>query len=208
MAGLVSVTTLLFTENSLTSFKVFTLMALLGNLKLVATIFITDSLRYIAEARTACRRMQRLIEKRPILTCKVDHRDRPSNLGIFVKGRKYKRQFIRTESFRIGKPALLKAQKLEQTCQDIKPQLILENVTCVWSYTSERPTLDNISLSATNGQLVGITGPVGSGKTSLLMTILGEIPISSGKISCIGKIACLPNAMGLFWHCTKQHRFW
>ena len=57
MAGLVSVTTLLFTENSLTSFKVFTLMTLLGNLKLVVTIFIADSLRYIAEARTACRRM-------------------------------------------------------------------------------------------------------------------------------------------------------
>ena len=39
------------------------------------------------------------------------------------------------------------------------------------------------------GKLVGITGPVGSGKTSLLMTILGELPITSGKISCIGKMA-------------------
>ena len=189
MAGLVSVTTLLFTENSLTSFKVFTLMTLLSNLKLVVTIFIADSLRYIADAKTACRRMQRLIEKRPILKCKMDHRDNPSTLEVFFKGRTYKPQFVRTESFGIGKPALLKAQKLEQTCQDIKPQLILDNVSCVWSYKSELPTLDNISLSASPGQLVGITGPVGSGKTSLLMTILGEIPISSGKISCIGKMA-------------------
>ena len=43
--------------------------------------------------------------------------------------------------------------------------------------------------TVTKGQLVGITGSVGSGKTSLLMAILGELPISSGKISCIGKIA-------------------
>jgi len=125
--------------------------------------------------------MQRLIEKRSILTRKMYHQK--------FKTRKYKPQFTRIESFQNGKPALLSARKLEQTCQDIKPQIFIENVTCFWSHTSERPTLDNVSLNATNGQLVGITGPVGSGKTSLLMTILGEIPISSGKMSFIGKMA-------------------
>jgi len=133
--------------------------------------------------------MQNVIEKKSMPTRKMDYQDNPSTLEVYFKGRKYKPQFIRIESLRNGKPALLSAQKLEQTCQDINPQVSLENVTCVWSHTSELPTLDNVSLSATNGQLVGITGPVGSGKTSLLMTILGEIPISSGKISCIGKIA-------------------
>ena len=189
MAGFISVSTLLFTDNSLTSFKVFTLLTLLTNLKIVVTIFIADSLRYIADARTACSRMQNLIEKKSVLTCKMDNRDNPSTLGIHFKGRKHKPQFIRIESFRNGKPALLSVQKLEKTCQDIKPQVSLKNVACDWSHTSERPTLDNVSLNATNGQLVGITGPVGSGKTSLLMTILGEIPISSGKISCTGKMA-------------------
>ena len=189
MAGLVSVTTLVFTENSVTSFKVFTLMTLLGNLKLVATIFIADSLRFIADAMTACRRMQRLIEKRSILTRKMDHQNNPYTLDVYFKSRKYKPQFIRIESFRNDKPALLSARKLEQTRQDMKPKILLDNVTCVWSQASERRTLDNVSLHATNGQLVGITGPVGSGKTSLLMTILGEMPISCGKMSCIGKMA-------------------
>jgi len=46
-----------------------------------------------------------------------------------------------------------------------------------------------VSLKATCGQLVGITGPVGSGKTSLLMTILGELPVFSGQVTCIGKMA-------------------
>ena len=190
MAGFISVTTLLFTEGSLTSFKVFTLLTLLANIKMVVTIFIADSLRYLADARTACRRMQNLIEKRSMfLTGKMDHQYHPSTLDVYFKGRKYKHQFIRIESFRNGKPALLSVQKLEQTCQNIKPQVFLENVTFVWSNVSELPTLDNVSLSATNGTLVGITGPVGSGKTSLLMTILGELPITSGKISCIGKMA-------------------
>ena len=190
MAGFISVTTLLFTESSLTSFKVFTLLTLLSNIKMVVTIFIADSLRYIADARTACRRMQNLIEKRfMLLTRNMDHQDHPSTSDVYFKGSKYKPQFIRIESFRNGKPALLSVQKLKQTCEDIKSQVCLEKVTCVWSNTSERPALDNISLKAKSGQLLGITGPVGSGKTSLLMTILGEIPISSGKISCIGKMA-------------------
>ena len=34
-----------------------------------------------------------------------------------------------------------------------------------------------------------LRGPIGSGKTSLLMSILGELPISSGHISCTGKMA-------------------
>ena len=189
MAGFISVMTLLFTQGSLTSFEVFTLLAILANIKMVVTIFIADSLRYIADARTACSRMQNLIERTSTLTRNMVHQDHPSTLDVYFKGSKYKPQFIRIESFRNGKPALLSARKLEQACQVIEPQICLENVTCVWSHTSERPTLDNVSLNATNGQLVGVTGPVGSGKTSLLMTILGEIPISSGKMSCIGKIA-------------------
>jgi len=189
MAGFISVTSLLFTDASLTSFKVFTLLTLLTNIKMVITISIADSLRYIADARTACSRMQNLIETKSMLRRKMDYQEYRSNLEVYVKRRKYKPQFIRIESFRNGKPALLSAQKLEQAGQDINPLVSLENVTCVWSHTSELPTLDNVSLNATNGQLVGITGPVGSGKTSLLMTILGEIPISSGKMSCIGKMA-------------------
>jgi len=164
-------------------------MSLLGNLKMVATLFIADSLRYIADARTACSRMQRLIERKSISTRKMDPQENHSTLEVCNKGKKYKQQFLRIESFRNGKPSLLSAQKLEQTFHDIKPQVFLENVTCVWSHVSELPTLDYVSLSASNGKLVGITGPVGSGKTSLLMTILGELPISSGKISCSGKMA-------------------
>ncbi|XP_067135105.1 ATP-binding cassette sub-family C member 4-like [Centruroides vittatus] len=51
------------------------------------------------------------------------------------------------------------------------------------------PTLNEISLNVQPGELLTVIGPVGSGKTSLLMSILGEIPISSGKVTVKGKIA-------------------
>lgn len=148
-----------------------------------------DSLRYIADAIAACDRMQQLIETKSILKQKMDNELKPSSLEVYFKGRRYKPQFIRLESFRSGKPALISTRKLQDTSKQTRPQAVLENVSCIWSQTSERPTLQNVSLSATCGQLVGITGPVGCGKTSILMSILGELPIFSGEISCIGKMA-------------------
>ncbi|KAJ7392172.1 hypothetical protein OS493_013544 [Desmophyllum pertusum] len=189
IAGFISVTTLLLTENTLTSFKAFTLLSALNNIKMVVTLFIADALRFIADARTACNRMQRLIEKKSMLTGKMVQEDMPSSLEVYFKGRRYKPQFIRTESCKKGKPDLVSARKLESTSPNIQPQACLENISCSWSQKSEHHALQNVSLSATNGQLVGITGPVGSGKTSLLMSMLSELPISSGKISCIGKMA-------------------
>ena len=185
MAGFISVTTLLYADTTLTSFKVFTLLTLLSNLKMVVTMFIADSLRVIADARTACRRIENLIGKTSMLTRNMDYQVKPSSPEISVKGKGYDQEFAITESFRNAKPH----PKLGQIFQDIKPRIILEDVSCFWNQTTDLPALQNVSLSATNGQLLGITGPVGSGKTSLLMAILEELPISSGKMSCFGKIA-------------------
>ena len=181
--------TLLLTGHSLTSFKAFTLMSILANVKFFVTIFIGDCLRYIADARTACERMQRLIEKKSALTCKMDHKHKLTPLQIYFKGRRYKPQFVRTESFSSGKPTLVSVRKREETTQHNRPQVVLVNVSCFWIYPSDCPALQNVYLKATCGQLVGITGPVGSGKTSLLMTILGELPVFSGQVTCIGKMA-------------------
>ncbi|XP_023233967.1 multidrug resistance-associated protein 4-like [Centruroides sculpturatus] len=64
----------------------------------------------------------------------------------------------------------------------------MENVQAAWNKETEL-TLDGISLQVQPGELLTVIGPVGSGKTSLLMSLLGEIPVISGKISVKGKIA-------------------
>ncbi|XP_067135109.1 ATP-binding cassette sub-family C member 4-like [Centruroides vittatus] len=62
----------------------------------------------------------------------------------------------------------------------------IENVKAAWK---TELTLDEISLNLQRRELLTIIGPVGSGKTSILMSILGEIPIISGKVSMKGKIS-------------------
>ena len=49
--------------------------------------------------------------------------------------------------------------------------------------------LHGICLSASKGELVGIVGPVGAGKSSLLSALLGDIPTTKGSVSVRGSIA-------------------
>ena len=51
----------------------------------------------------------------------------------------------------------------------------------------EQPVLTNISLSLNRGELVGVAGMNGVGKSTLLKTISGLIPLLAGKIEMDGK---------------------
>ncbi|XP_023233961.1 multidrug resistance-associated protein 4-like [Centruroides sculpturatus] len=90
---------------------------------------------------------------------------------------------------------LLLQEKDNSSVNVIKERLMLtkcgiwmENVKAAWNKDIE-PTLDDISLSIKPGELLTIIGSVGSGKTSLLMSILREIPIISGRVSVKGKVS-------------------
>ena len=71
---------------------------------------------------------------------------------------------------------------LKEKRTEIKtPNIELRNVNTV--YEGERfPTLNDISINFTPGEFVFITGPNGTGKTTILETILGMLPIQTGDI--------------------------
>lgn len=50
-------------------------------------------------------------------------------------------------------------------------------------------TLTDVSFSIKKGQLVAIVGPVGSGKSSLLSGLLGELNLNSGSVRLAGSVA-------------------
>ncbi|KAK9131039.1 hypothetical protein Sjap_011526 [Stephania japonica] len=58
-----------------------------------------------------------------------------------------------------------------------------------WNQDRAEQTLEAIDLEVRTGEKVAICGPVGSGKSSLLHAILGEIPKISGSVSVYGSIA-------------------
>ncbi|RHY23814.1 hypothetical protein DYB32_009057, partial [Aphanomyces invadans] len=68
--------------------------------------------------------------------------------------------------------------------------VVIENGTFTWDAAdSMAPTLKNISLTVSRGDLVVVHGKVGSGKSSLCMAILGEMHQTEGTTGVYGSIA-------------------
>jgi ABC-type multidrug transport system fused ATPase/permease subunit len=67
--------------------------------------------------------------------------------------------------------------------------VVLSRVTAKWSDSLKENTLKDINVRAKRGSLIAVIGQVGSGKSSLLQTILGELAVSSGFINVSGTIS-------------------
>ncbi|RWS20356.1 multidrug resistance-associated protein 4-like protein, partial [Leptotrombidium deliense] len=65
----------------------------------------------------------------------------------------------------------------------------LNNFCCRWSKVCEKMSLSDVSLHIQPGELVIVIGPVGSGKTCLLLSLLNEVEKVSGKCEVSGKVA-------------------
>ncbi|CAH0750174.1 unnamed protein product [Diatraea saccharalis] len=70
--------------------------------------------------------------------------------------------------------------------------LVIENGHFSWGEKDSEPVLKNINLHVPRGSLVAVVGAVGSGKSSLLSALLGEMNKVSGRINTTGEIAYVP----------------
>ncbi|MCI4375688.1 hypothetical protein PGIGA_G00112330 [Pangasianodon gigas] len=64
----------------------------------------------------------------------------------------------------------------------------IQDLICYWEKSQDVPTLQNISFRVKMGQLLAVVGPVGSGKSSLLSAILGELPQDKGVVKVTGNL--------------------
>ena len=83
--------------------------------------------------------------------------------------------------------------------------LSLTNISAKWDPDSNQRTLKNINFSAKHGSLTAIIGQVGSGKSSLLHLILGELPLESGTIKVNGKLAYVSQEPWIFASSIRQN---
>jgi manganese/iron transport system ATP-binding protein/manganese/zinc/iron transport system ATP- binding protein len=59
-------------------------------------------------------------------------------------------------------------------------------------YVPGRAALSDVTFSAEGGQIVGVLGPNGGGKTTLFRALLGELPFQTGDIALPGRPAYVP----------------
>ena len=67
----------------------------------------------------------------------------------------------------------------------LRERLVLEHVSYTHAGT-RTPTLQDITLTIARGESVGVVGPTGAGKSTLIDLILGLLPPSAGRITADG----------------------
>ncbi|KAG5357793.1 Canalicular multispecific organic anion transporter 1 [Yarrowia sp. B02] len=78
------------------------------------------------------------------------------------------------------------------------PEVILKKCSFTWDRKHEIPLLTDISMNCAPASLTCIVGRVGSGKTGLLMSILGETFKSSGTLITSGSMAYVSQQPWIF----------
>ena len=66
-------------------------------------------------------------------------------------------------------------------------------ISCLGPNCDRVKVLENLSLKIEENEFLAIIGPVGSGKTSFLLSLMGEIPLVSGSLKINSNIAYAPS---------------
>ncbi|KAF5275659.1 hypothetical protein FQA39_LY06771 [Lamprigera yunnana] len=83
--------------------------------------------------------------------------------------------------------------------------LSLQNLTCKWNARLQENALNRINVTLNRGELLGVIGSVGSGKSSFLQTILGELDIVEGNMELNGTISYASQEPWVFAATVRQN---
>eukprot|EP00794_Sanderia_malayensis_P016216 gene16216-17849_t len=86
------------------------------------------------------------------------------------------------------------------------PSVVVKDMKASWNNDASTPTLGNIHFELDReNSLLMVVGPVGAGKTSLLMSLCGEMPVLDGSISIHGSVAYVPQKSWIFFGTVRQN---
>ncbi|XP_054270037.1 probable multidrug resistance-associated protein lethal(2)03659 [Macrosteles quadrilineatus] len=83
--------------------------------------------------------------------------------------------------------------------------ITVTNATARWTPEVADDSLSHINLRVVPGKLTAIIGPVGSGKTSLLHALLGELPLKTGSVSIPENVSYASQEPWLFAGSVRQN---
>ncbi|XP_076004915.1 ATP-binding cassette sub-family C member 4-like isoform X2 [Genypterus blacodes] len=153
-----------FCASKIILFVTFTLYVLLGNTISASRVFVTVSL-YSAVRLTVTLFFPAAIEK------------------LFETRVSVQRiqEFLMLDEVTNSGSVLPKEEKKDVSVE-------IKDLICYWDKSLDAPSLQNISLSLKSPQLLAVIGPVGAGKSSLLSSILGELPLDRGVLNVKGQL--------------------
>ncbi|KAJ6642101.1 ATP-binding cassette sub-family C member 4 [Pseudolycoriella hygida] len=196
---------LLYGSEQLTAAKVFVIAAYFNIVSTTMSQMFVRGVAEIAEALVAFRRLQNFLEYEEKDVCKLEYQKGTTN-GLEMNG--HQKDINRD----MGNNAVLvknvTARWISQSeVNKDKKKSKSNGVTSdkdeneVW----QNPTLKCVDINFRKGKLIGIVGPVGAGKSSLLQVILRELPLESGDISVSGKVSYAAQEPWVFAGSARQN---
>ncbi|XP_061393549.1 probable multidrug resistance-associated protein lethal(2)03659, partial [Musca vetustissima] len=170
--------------NFLTAEKAFVVTAYYGILRMTMTAYFPMAVAQVAETLVSFGRIQKFM-----LLDEVEHAEKPATNGKVIPA-------IISEN---GKTIDV------NTAPSKEPGIVLQNVRAKWNPESSENNLENVSLEFKRKQLIAVIGPVGSGKSTLIQTILGELQPTSGSVTVNGTVAYASQEPWLFTGTVRQN---
>ncbi|CAG2163513.1 unnamed protein product [Oppiella nova] len=153
---------------------VFVTMSIFNTIRNTMTWFFPQSIALAAEIYVSCQRVQRFLLLEEIENQSIEYKDNDfvneknkNNMNIYLNN-------------------------METIDAKVDPKDIsirVDEMSAKWNPDVEMSTLKNITCSVNPGELLAVIGPVGSGKSSFLMSLMNEIEVTSGSVEVNGSIA-------------------
>ena len=198
----------------LTTYNMFMILSLNATLRMSVSYSIGQSVNFLADFFAGLRRIQEVLEVKDLKSVTMGTSLQMA-FELDTKNMNEREQRTNTKKSPLLKFALSSVQTPVEglPCQQIRtienhvaPEtLSLNSAVCYWQEGDSMAALNSVSLTVSDGELVLVTGPVGCGKSSLLLAILQELPLSQGSISCSGKIAHVPQQAWIFSGTVREN---
>ena len=192
VSTVVSLFPFIMAGNLLTPQNVFTTLALLGTLQKPVTIKFPYELRALFQAITTLERIQSFLLE--------DNKDESYSLTRENDSLRSKLQSGNPNSYADVQSDKWQFPLTNHVCNQERPFICINNVRY---HPGDDTSVINCCIS--RRRLIGITGPVGCGKSSLFHSIIGEIPSHHGQIAHQGRIAYVSQTPWLFSGTVREN---
>ena len=204
IGALISFAVMIATGTHLQAFQIFTLLMGFNVMKFAVCVSLTDSLRFLVDVQVALKRVQTFLEHDMVYPSAEDN-ELPVTPNVASRTNRHMKR--NTAGNREASGHTLRRRRLHsnETNPHKNTRITITNISCTWTDNIGQKALDNVTLHVANNQLVVITGSVGSGKSSLLLSIIEELPLCHGKIRSLGRIAYISQTPWVFSGTVREN---
>ncbi|WKY15512.1 hypothetical protein Q1695_000749 [Nippostrongylus brasiliensis] len=186
------------TGNDLSAERIFVASALYNACRLPVTLFLPFSLQFISELSVSVARIQKFLELEEFSSYSHDALTyKGPALGEGSDMESSDSELLLKPTINNEVETVAVKEKSEEGCR-----ISADSLTTAWETAEECGedviAVSNVSFEAKPGDLVAVIGPVGSGKSSLLSSLLSEARGVSGKLVINGKVAYCSQDVWIF----------